>query len=796
MDEQKITRYNPNPKDGLTKEELQKRIEQGLVNYDTTVKTKTEKQIIKDNIFTPFNFLNFFLAITILLVGSYKNLMFLGVVISNSIISIIQEIRSKRTIDKLSLLAEKKVTVIREKQKQEVHCDEIVLDDIMEVKTGNQIVADSILVSGECEVNEAFITGESDPVTKRVGDTLLSGSFVVSGKCLTKVEHIGLQNYTAKISKEAKYVKKVNSEIMNTLNRIVKIISIIILPLGIGLFYRQLSISGTTTAEAVVHTVAALVVMIPEGLVLLTSVVLAVSVIRLAKHKVLVQELYCIETLARVDVICLDKTGTITEGNMEVADMIPLDQKTQENLSRILGSFAYFSEDENATIEAIREHYQQHYDWTVQNRIAFSSDKKYSAIEFEKEGTYILGAPEFIQQDLDKKLSAQIKLYSKDNRVVALFHSNQSLPKKDLPNDAKPIALLLIKDKIRNEAKQTLDYFKEQGVTIKIISGDNTTTVSNIAKSLELEGAEQAIDVSTLTTPQALEQAADQYTIFGRVSPEQKKALVIALKKQGHTVAMTGDGVNDILALKEADCSIAMSSGSDGARNVSQLVLLDSNFDAMPKVVAEGRRSINNIERSSTLFLSKTIYATLLAIYFLFIHLTYPFQPIQLTLISVATIGIPSFILALEPNKERVKGRFFRNVMAHSLPTSLTIVFHIIILSIISAYGTLQDPEVSTLAVLLTAYVGFLLLNKLCKPYNWLRGLLMISMIIFFLFQYFYMKNFYSLMSWNIIMYLIGGSLLIIDTYFYHKMNQFVEYSMQHSKLLKHVMYGKQQNQS
>ena len=781
-----IKRMNPTKEEGLTQEQVNLRMQQNLVNYDTTIPTKTIGQIIWTNIVTPFNILNLLLALAVFLVGSYKNLLFMGVVLSNSIISVIQEIRSKKTIDKLSVLAAQKVTTIREGLKQHIDINEIVLDDVLIYENGNQVITDCIILEGECEVSEAFITGESDAILKKVGDTILSSSFIISGKCTVRVEHIGLENYAAKITHDAKYIKKVHSEIMNVLNRIVKIISCIIIPVGALLFYRQVSIPDNTITDAIIHTVAALIVMIPEGLVLLTSVVFAVSIIRLSKHKVLVQDLYCMEMLARTDIICLDKTGTITEGVMEVVDVLPYGNQSKKTIELILTNYVANITDHNSTIDAIRSQYHNECKLKSDYFIPFSSKRKWSAVHFEKEGSYILGAPEFIMDSLDTSMKEKINFYSKEHRVLGLFHSQQNTSKDELPNDLELIGLLFIKDKIRKEAKKTLDYFKKQGVSIKIISGDHVRTVANIADSLGLQKSASYVDVSKLSEAQ-LEEAAFQYTIFGRVSPEQKKRLILSLKKK-HTVAMIGDGINDVLALKEADCSIALASGSDGARNVSQLVLLDSNFDAMPKVVEEGRRSINNIERSSSLFLTKTIYATLMAILFLFIHLPYPFEPIQLTLISVTTIGIPSFILALEPNYGRIKGRFFENVLKNSVPTAFTVMFHIMYLSILLNFQLFLPEQISTLAVFLTAYTGILLLHKLCIPFDKMRVTLWIGMIFLFSFQFCFFKSFYSITSFSLEMYIICISLMIIGRFIFRKLEDWISKQLNHSKVLKRLI--------
>lgn len=776
-----------NAKLGLTMDQVNTRMEQNLINHDTTIPTKTIGQIIWGNLATPFNFLNLFLAVAVFFTGSFKNLLFMGVVISNSVISIIQEIRSKKIIDKLSVLASKKVTVIREGLKIHIRINEIVLDDVIVYETGNQVVTDSIVLEGECEVSEAFITGESDPIQKRKGDTILSSSFITSGKCTTQVKHIGLDNYAAKITHDAKYMKKSHSEIMAVINKIVKIISFIIIPVGCFLFYRQISISGNNIKDAIIHTVAALVVMIPEGLVLLSSMVFAVSIIRLAKYKVLVQELYCMEMLARTDVICLDKTGTLTEGTMEVVDLLPYGHYENDHIQSILSDFTRNITDHNATIDAIREQYQHGNDWKSDYFIPFSSKRKWSAVHFENEGSYILGAPEFILKNMDPILKEKINFFSEEHRVLGLFYSKQQITKDNLPKKIELIALLFIKDKIRKEAKQTLDYFKQQGVQIKIISGDHVKTISNIAASLQINNYDKAIDVSGLSN-ESLEEAASQYTIFGRVSPEQKKKLILALKKQGHTVAMIGDGVNDVLALKEADCSIAVASGSDGARNVAELVLLDSNFDAMPKVVEEGRRSINNIERSASLFLTKTIYATLMAILFLFIHMPYPFEPIQLTLISVTTIGIPSFVLALEPNYERIKGKFFENVLKNSVPTALTVIFHILVLSLLSYFQLFSLEQISSLAVLLTAFTGILLLYKLCIPFDMMRRILWIGMVILFGIQFCFLKDFYSITPFSLTMLGTASILMGFGILVFILLKRWISKQLLHSKWLRKII--------
>ena len=722
---------------GLTEQEVIELKEKGLVNYNSDVKTKSIYQIIIGNFFTLFNFLNFGLALAIFLVGSYKNLLFLGVVFCNTLISTIQEIRSKRVIDKLSLLNESKATVIRDGVERQIGIHEIVLGDIIKLKAGNQIVSDSRILDGEILVNESLITGESESVTKNKNMEILSGSFVVSGSCLAEVIHVGADNYTAQISAEAKYIKKVNSEIMNFINKIIKYISIAIIPIGVLLFLGQMD-SGTFS-DTVVHVVAALIGMIPEGLVLLTSTVLAISVIRLSKYNVLVQELYCIETLARVDTICLDKTGTITKGEMEVSKLVSLNGTDMNEIVSALSMMSYHMANDNQTMEAISKKYARRNDHKVLEIVPFSSQAKWSGISFE-DVSYILGAPEIVLKDTSK-IDKELGFYTSSNRVVLLGKVNHKL-NKTLPLDVEPMGLVIINDKVRLEARATLEYFKEQGVDIKLISGDNPKTVAGVAEKVGLTNIKY-IDMSKCDEP--IIDIADKYNVFGRVKPKQKKEIVMALKAHGHTVAMTGDGVNDVLALKEADCSVAMNSGSDAARNVSQLVLLDSNFASMPKVVAEGRRSINNIQRSSSLFLCKTTYATLLAIIFVFLPQSYPFEPIQLTLTSVVTIGIPSFILALEPNNERINGKIILNVLKRSIPTALTIVANILIIMFLPCIIRLTTDEVSTLCVLLTGLTGFMLLYRISLPFNSLRRCLFGFLLVLFSVGVVFFRELFSL---------------------------------------------------
>ena len=738
-------RFAVTQEQGLTQEQVDQRIREGLVNDDKPLPTKSIKRIFYDNIVTLFNVLNLLLGIAVFLVGSYKNMLFLGVMFFNTSIGIFQEIRAKHTIDKLSIVSATKVTVIRDGQKKKVAIDDIVLDDVIEFSQGNQIPVDCVVISGNCDANESLLTGESDAIHKKPGDMMYSGSYLVSGKCIARAEHVGSENYASKISAQAKYIKKVNSEILYTLNKIIKVLTFIILPLALLMFWRQYSLPPTDPGltgvsvlgvidlhlvQAVVSTVAAVTGMIPEGLILLTSTVLAVSVIRLSRHKVLVQELYCIETLARVDVLCLDKTGTITEGCMEVADYVPFGDKAEkENIADVLCGLVNALDDTNATFMALKDKFSGTSAMKSDKAVPFASEKKWSGAHFVNEGSYIMGAAEFILKKVPPELKAMLDGYAKNYRSIVLAHSDEDFKGQDLPDNIEVIGVVLLNDKIRAEAPQTLRYFADQNVEVKIISGDNPITVSDVARRAEVRNYDKYVDATTLKTEDDIREAMKKYTVFGRVTPAQKKQFVVALKEQGHTVAMTGDGVNDVLALKEADCSIAMAAGSDAARNVAQLVLLDSNFASMPKVVAEGRRTINNIQRSSTLFIVKTIFSTILAILFLFLTAPFPFQPIQLTLVNACTIGIPSFILALEPNKDRIKGIFILNILEKAIPAGITTVINIMLCIIAMNIFQLEAAEYKTLAVCLTAITAFMILFQVSLPFNKIRTALFVLMV-------------------------------------------------------------------
>ncbi len=744
----KPIRYNPKINYGLTKEQVEERYRTNLFNRDTTVKTKTIPQIIITSTFTLFNLLNIFLATCVILVGAYKNVLFLGVIICNTIIGIIQEIQAKKVVDKLNLIAESKVKVLREGKKQEISHEEIVLDDLIILESGDQVIVDSIIVDGECEINASAITGEEKSILKKESDEILSGSFIVSGYIIARVNHIADENYISVISKDAKKMKKNKSEIIKSLNKIIKVISFIIVPLGLIFFYMQYNLSGNTFDNAVVNTVAALLIMIPDGLILLISTVFAIGVIRISKNKILVQNLYCSEKLARVDVMCLDKTGTITEGNMEVKDIISLSNTSKKEIEDIIGDICYFSKDNNSVMQAIRKKYNKNSTLTPKKIVSFSSKQKYSGITFKEKGTYILGAPEFVLGDNFSIIQNTVKQYIDNNRVLLIAYSQYDFISNDLPNNIKPVGLILLQDKIRSDAIETIEYFRKQNVELKIISGDNPKTVAEIARRSGFNVVNE-IDASKIETDEELRQAVKKYNIFGRVSPFQKKKIVKFLQDDKHVVAFTGDGVNDVLALKQSDCSITIANASEAARNVSELILLDSNFSKMPIVVADGRRNINNLERSAVLFLTKTMYASILAIIFLFVDEFYPFIPIQTSLISVTTIGIPSFILALEKNHELVKGNFLLNVLKKVFPGAITVVLNIITILILHEILHLSSEEVSTLSVILTAFTGFMVIYKLCIPFNLLRTTLLIAMIAMFVGAYILLPSLFSMVYLN-----------------------------------------------
>lgn len=734
---------------GLTSEEVRAAQAAGKVNADATVKTRSYGSIFRSNICTLFNLINVILAVFVFLTGSYKNMLFMLVIVINTIIGIVQEIRSKITTDRLSIVVAANVEVMRDGKIQKIPIDELVLGDVMRLGRGNQIPTDSVVLKGECKTDESLLTGESRLIPKHAGDQLYSGSFINAGAVWARVEKVGADNYAAQITNEAKQKKTINSEIMTSLNKIIKYVSIFMFPVGLLLFANEYLLHHVELDPAILSTVSAMVGMIPEGLILLASTVMAVAVVRLARHQVLVQQLYCIETLARVDVLCLDKTGTITTGGMEVSGLVPLStadsEPKEQELSKIVASLVASDEDPNDTARAIQEYFglakegKQKAEQAITPTdllkptrvIPFSSDTKWSGAAFTNGEAYVMGAAQFVLEKNANTL-AQIKdtldTYAADARVLLVARVEGFDTNGTIEGEVTPLGFVCLRDQIRSTAAQTITYFKEQGVKLKVISGDDPHTVSGIAQKVGIEGADRFVDASTLKTDQDIASAIKNYNVFGRVRPEQKKAFVLALQAEGHTVAMTGDGVNDVLALKASDCSVAMASGSDAARNVAQLVLVDNDFASMPAVVAEGRRSINNLQRSASLFLVKTLLSITAAFLFIFLPWQYPFVPIQLTLISAFTIGLPSFVLALEPNKDLVRGHFLPNAVVHSIPGAVCAVVSIVVLTIVGneAIG-LDYRQVSTLCVMVVALLGIMLVIRLSIPFTSLRwGLLVV----------------------------------------------------------------------
>ena len=773
---------------GLTDEQVNERIEQGKVNADENPNTRTYKQIVRENTLTFFNFLNLVLLVLVLLVGSYKNAFFVCIIIINTLIGIAQEIRAKKTIDKLAILTAKKSIVIREGKKWTVPTEELVLDDLVCLKTGDQVPADAKVLEGSVEVNESLLTGESDNLPKNVGDELFSGSFVTAGEACCQIIHVGKDNYAAQITSEAKEFKRHNSELKNSLNAILKVISIIIVPLGALLFYKQYYIVGNTFKASVVSMVAGVLGMIPEGLVLLTSVALTLGALVLANKKTLVQELYCIETLARVDTLCLDKTGTITEGTMCVErveswcesllrnltedkeepdegrmlqdqEIQPENAETQNpdtgsqteadqaetidetaalqdihEIEDMMGNLMYVLKDQNATIDALRKRFPTKTSMTPEHIIPFSSDRKYSGAVFEDRGTYLMGAAQFLFPEGREEILDVCQKYAQEGlRVLTLAHSSQMAEGTELPADLEPVALLLLTDVIREEAPDTLKFFDSQEVDLKVISGDDPVTVSAIAKRAGLKNAESYVDATTLETEEDLEEAVSKYSVFGRVTPQQKKEMVQALQKQGHTVAMTGDGVNDVLALKEADCSIAMAQGSDAAKNIANVVLLDSSFASMPHIVNQGRRVVNNIRTAASMFLIKTMFSVMLSLLTIFFGNTYPFEPIQMSLISACAVGIPTFLLAQENNYDKIDHTFLRHVFLNAFPAAITISSCVFAIMLVCQNVYHSNAMLSTACVLVTGWNYMAALKTVYAPLNTYRKVIIYGMqFIFF----------------------------------------------------------------
>lgn len=714
---------------GLNEKGVQEHIEQGLVNVFDNPDELTIQKILKDNICTFFNLIIFILALLVISSGKYKNLMFVGVALCNMLIGIIQEIRAMQTLNRLNIIAEAKIIVIRDSQEKVIPISEIVQDDILHLKSGNQIVCDSIVLEGGIEVNESLLTGEPDLIEKKIGDTLYSGSFIVAGSCYAQVIHVGKENLANQILLKAKSKSKQKSVLQDNIDMILKIVSSIILPLGTLLFLTQFFINKTSYADSIIGTVAGVSGMIPEGLVLLTSVSLALGVIALSKEKTLVHNIYCIETLAHVDVLCLDKTGTLTEGKMRVEKIYPLDDEADIPylMEKILASVT----DDNATTQALRDYFGQAQSTADLIRpLPFSSERKFSGAVYENE-TLLMGAMEFLFPKSQEKIKEIIATYTTNGmRVITLARSHQRMQGYEIPSDLEPVALIMISDCIRANAKETLHYFEEQGVDIRIISGDAPETVSMIAHRVGIDNYNNWVDASSLTTPEMIEEAASTYKIFGRVKPTQKKELIMALQKAGHTVGMTGDGVNDVMALKQADCSIAMAEGSEAAKEISNIVLLDSDFSHMPSVLFEGRKVIHHIQNAASLFLVKTVFSVLITLMTMVTVSQYPFEPIQLTFIGTIAIGLPSLFLTLEKDYTLVKGKFLINVLSKSLPGALSVFLNIVLITIFCHFFGYNHDVRSTMSVIITTICTMNVLQNVYPLNSFYRCLVFTTMIV------------------------------------------------------------------
>lgn len=718
---------------GLTDEEVNIRIKNGQVNKLAPTPSRTIWQMIRANFFNIFNALNLVLAFLVIIAGSPKNAIFAGVIIVNSIIGIGQELNAKKTLEKLSLLSMAHAKVLRNGKVKDLLIEELVVDDVVCLSSGQQVLADCIVVdSEELEVDESMLTGEADPVYKKEGDSLLSGSFIVAGEGHARITKVGENTYSSKLADEARKFKIVNSELQTSISKIIKILLILIVPLGITLVATQMFFSNSGWREALISAVSGIVGMVPEGLVLLTSATFIVSVVRLAKHETLVQQLSATEILARVDVLCVDKTGTITEGKLNLKEIKAIENKDINEIDNVLSAIAYNLPSKNPTQKAILDYYKESPKVDIIEKVPFSSRRKWGGIILKGYGTWVLGAPEVLLGDRYEVIKQQVENEAvKGNRVLLLGKVDQITLKKGIFSEVEEYALILIEDVIKEEAPKALNYFKEEGVNLKVISGDNPVTVSAVAKRAGVEGYDKYVDARTLPSKiEDLEKVVDNYVIFGRVTPHQKKHIVMALQRKGHTVAMTGDGVNDVLALKESDCGIAMANGSEATKSVAQLVLMNSDFGALPKVVKEGRKQINNLERVAQLFLSKTMFFVSLTLIMSLLMLPYPLLPIQTSLVGSCAIGIPAFFLAMGPSKGKVKSGFLKRILTKSIPNGIVMMFLTVVTFLLSYY-VLGRPvdECRTLAVLVFLGISLVILARVARPFTKFKLLLVFLMI-------------------------------------------------------------------
>ena len=753
--------FEAQPEQGLSTRQAEERAQAGWDNRPIEPPGKTVGEIVRSNVLTYFNMLFFLLAVCVIVVGRWQEAMFLGVVFANIVIGIVQELRSKATLDKLTLLTSPKGKVVRDGRERQVETHELVRDDIVIFSAGSQIYADAVVVSGECSVNESLITGEADEIKKTPGSELLSGSFVVSGVCHARLTRVGADSYANRLTIEAKESRPPKqSEMMRSLTRLVQVIGIIIIPLGVLMAVKEIVWLGRSVSDGVVATVASLVGMIPEGLYLLTSLALVAGVVRLAQRKTLVHDMGCIETLARVDVLCVDKTGTVTENKMAVEDVVELcpDRYIESDIRLIMADYVAAMSADNDTMAALRKYFTGEVHQQAEKALPFTSAKKYGGVSFHEDETYLLGAPDVLLGDRYGEYAGQIDAYSaKGCRVLLLALYDGSLDDERPTAELMPLALILLSNKIRAEAPDTFKYFADQGVAVKVISGDNAMAVSEVAKRAGIAGAEHYVDARELKTDEDIAEAIENYTVFGRVTPDQKRRFVRALKSHGHTVAMTGDGVNDVLALKEADCSIAMASGSDAASQVSHIVLLDNNFANMPSVVAEGRRVINNIERSAALYLTKNIFSFTFALVSLIFTLPFPVTSAQMSLISALTIGAPSFVLAMEPNNSMIQGRFLPNVIYRAFPGGITDFLLVLGVVLFSTVFEMGENIMGTVCTLVINIVGLIIVHRMCLPYNLLRKALMVVLCAAFIVCVVFLPELFSLTNID-----AGGTLVLI----------------------------------
>ena len=712
---------------GLSTTEVQDRIQKGLTNTAQQSISRTKGQILKENICTLFNLLNILIAIALALVGAWTNIVFIFIIITNVLIGIIQELRAKKLIDELSLLMIPSVKVIRDGKEESISCEDLVIDDVMILDSGQQISCDAIVIDGEIEANESLLTGESDPIHKGKEAMLLSGSSVISGKCYAKVIHVGNENYVSKISNEVKKSKAIQSELLDSMKKVTRVTSFMIIPLGIILFVEAYLLRDNSLADAVVSSSAGLLGMLPKGLFLLISVSLATGVSKLAKQKILIQDLYSLETLAHVDTLCLDKTGTITNGKMKVENIYPLTLTQEEEFNKYFGSYLHYSDDNNMTYQALCDHFILNDLYQPISKVPFSSIRKWSSMTFENYGTLVMGAPDRLVNSLPTSLIDEMNT---GKRVIMIAHTKEVVNAKDPLPQLTPLVAVILTDTIRKDVNKTLDYFRQEGVDVKIISGDHITAVSAIAKQAGLENYDKCLDMSCFdSNDENFDNLVNEYSVFGRVTPNQKRLLVQALQRQGHKVAMTGDGVNDMLALREADCSIAIAEGSEAVKQLSQIVLLNSDFSCLPNVVLEGRRVVNNVTRVASVFFIKTIYSILLTLVCALMNIPFPFIPIQITLIDLAIEAFPAFLTLLEPNVKKIQGKFLPTVFKASIPNGLGVLACILIIEFIAPSLNIHSSQASTMMYLCVALISMQAVIISCIPMNQLRLFVCICMV-------------------------------------------------------------------